>query len=732
SLRGILAKGTESKIVIGSASDYTNSLTISNSNTSSGPDDRGIRAENGGTVEVYTDNLTITGTDTSYALHARGGADSLTTKIMVNAKNVDITSKNSPAINANNTKIRPEETYATTQVDIVADNINISSDTTAVSAMSQGIVNITGNTVLNAKNAILGRGDAQININTTDLTKTLVMNGNIDFNYHHGTSQSSIDADINVALNGSNSSWTGNTVMSWDSKPADADKLIVSNATVTLNDGASWNATKITASDTMEQISLNNLIVNKGTINVADGADALVDNLTVTDLTLNGKVTADTVTFEAGSKLTTALDDTTKIEAGKVSIGDGSTLNLIIDGAIEEKSYNFIESSDITGAFTIADNGLYSFTQDSTGTITASKKSAEDIASDTGASIQDATALLAIVNADGSGSDQGNALASALSTALQSGDAVVAVQAVKEAAPTTAQVVSGLAKEAANTIAQVSTARLDSIKGTNGGDTVTGAGLWVQGLYNHTKQSVTSSSDGFKANSHGLAIGADTELSETTTLGLGYGYMETDADSTGRDIEVDSHNLFVYGEYQPSEWYVNAVLNYGFSKYKEDKAPLGVALKSKYDVKSYGASIMTGYDFDGGITPEVGMRYLVVDAESYNDGAQDINSKKNDVLTAVAGIKYTTNVKTEKAILKPTVRVAATYDIVSDNDEASIQVIGGGNYTVSGQRLHRFGVEAGAGVTATVNNWDFTLEYNGAFREDYRSQGGIIKARYNF
>ena len=159
---------------------------------------------------------------------------------------------------------------------------------------------------------------------------------------------------------------------------------------------------------------------------------------------------------------------------------------------------------------------------------------------------------------------------------------------------------------------------------------------------------------------------------------------------------------------------------------------MGVALKSKYDVKSYGASIMTGYDFDGGITPEVRMRYLVVDTESYKDGAQDVNSKKNDVLTAVAGVKYTTNVKTEKAILKPTVRLAATYDIISDNDEASVQVIGGSNYTVSGQRLHRFSVEAGAGVTATVNNWDFTLEYNGSFREDYRSQGGIIKARYNF
>ena len=618
-------------------------------------------------------------------------------------------------------------------INITADEINLSGVRKAVTAMSNGIINLTGNTTISAEDAILTRGHSIININTTDTSKTLKMDGNINFNYNDDTSKSSIDAHVKINLNGSDSYWTGNTTKSWDDvKPEDPNKLIVSNATVSLNEGATWNATKITATDTMEQTALNKLIVKKGTINVADGATALVDELTATDLTLNGMVEADTATFEAGSKLTTALDDTVKIKANKVTIGDGSTLNLIIDGAVEEKSYNFIDSADITGAFTIADNGLYSFTQDETGTITASQKNADEIAADTGASAQETSALLAMVNADGSSTEQGNALASALSTAMQSGDAAVAVQAAKEAAPTTAQVVSGLAKEAANTIAQVSTARLDSIKGTSGGDTVTGAGLWVQGLYNHTKQSTTSSSDGFKANSRGLAVGADAELSETTTLGLGYGYMETDADSTGRDITVDSHNVFVYGEYQPSDWYVNAVLNYGFAKYKEDKAPLGVALKSKYDVKSYGASIMTGYDFDNGITPEAGLRYLIVDAESYNDGAQDINSKKNDILTAVAGVKYTANVKADKAILKPTVRLAATYDIVSDSDEASVQVLGGGNYTINGQRLHRFGVEAGAGVTATVNNWDFTLEYNGAFREDYRSQGGIVRARYNF
>ena len=72
------------------------------------------------------------------------------------------------------------------------------------------------------------------------------------------------------------------------------------------------------------------------------------------------------------------------------------------------------------------------------------------------------------------------------------------------------------------------------------------------------------------------------------------------------------------------------------------------------------------------------------------------------------------------------------YDIISDNSKANVAVLGGGNYQIDGQRLHRFGVEAGAGITASIKNLDLTLEYNGAFRQDYRSQGGMLKAKYNF
>ena len=331
---------------------------------------------------------------------------------------------------------------------------------------------------------------------------------------------------------------------------------------------------------------------NKAVLNM-NGANTITGNIfnrggsinVAGDLTLNGAIQGTgNLTFKDGSSFTTALDDTIKISADTVSIGK-STLNLIIDSSITEKTYNFIEANSISGTFTIKDNGLYSFTQQD-GKIIAKEKSASDIAQNTGTSDQNANALLSMIDANKTGNDKGSALANALSNAMQTGNQAQAVQAAKEAAPTDSQFVAGLAKETANTLANVSLTRMDSITGKSGGDITKGAGIWAQGLYNHTKQDSTANSDGFSANSRGFAFGADKELSDSILFGMGYAYMNTDADSFGRDIKVNSHNIFAYGKYQPSQWYICSVLNYNVSNYKEKKVPMGILLRSEYDVNS--------------------------------------------------------------------------------------------------------------------------------------------------
>lgn len=471
-----------------------------------------------------------------------------------------------------------------------------------------------------------------------------------------------------------------------------------------------------------------------------EGANDIYNDGTITfagEVTLDSGIKgAGTVQFAEGTTLNATLQTTT-ILANTVTFSGNNTLNLTIQNGLADNTYDFITAQgDLNGQanVTIAENAVYNLELTEDGKINVSVKSGEELAEsiDAPVSEQEANTLSAIISSNGNSTTVGNQIASSISEALQEGNASLAVDTAKKVAPTTSQMIVGIAKEAAKTMARITGARMDAISGRSGGDITEGAGLWMQALYNHTKQDSTSTTDGFKANSRGLAIGVDKEVTDTTTLGIGYGYMNTDADSYGRDVEVDGHNFFIYGKYQPSKWYVSSVLNYNYSKYTEKKTPLGISLRSEYDVNSYGIQLMTGYDMDNGLTPEMGLRYLDVDADSYNDGMQRIRSNHDDVLTAVAGIKYTTNVKSDGVVFKPTARLAATYDVISDNSRANVSVIGGSNYAIDGKRLHRFGVEAGLGVTAQVDNIDITLEYNGAFRQDYKSQGGMLRARYNF
>lgn len=94
-------------------------------------------------------------------------------------------------------------------------------------------------------------------------------------------------------------------------------------------------------------------------------------------------------------------------------------------------------------------------------------------------------------------------------------------------------------------------------------------------------------------------------------------------------------------------------------------------------------------------------------------------------------MNYSTTVTTKDQKWSPKARVAFTYDILSDNSNATVN-IGNGVYDVKGKKLNRFGVEAGVGAEISVGDWDFSAEYDLGARKDYTSHTGMLKIKYNF
>jgi len=457
------------------------------------------------------------------------------------------------------------------------------------------------------------------------------------------------------------------------------------------------------------------------------------------------------VVFKEDSSLTTALNTSTAIFTVKAAtIEANAKLNLIIDPTTKDGKYAFISATNgITGAFdtVLEKNALYDITMDADGFVDLKAQSqeavVENIINTTGATKQEAQTIAAITGTKGNGSEIGNKIAGKMSEAIQlAGDtsnpqlATVAAATAKKAAetlaPTNSALSMGIASQTTALWADLTGNRLESLSGRSAGDAFEGGGLWVQGLYNYSKQDASTGTSGFEANSEGVGFGIDGKINDDWSVGIGYGYLHTDAEAGEKDLKVNEHNIFVYGEYHPNKFYINAMAKYGFAKYDEEKAPMGIAMKADYDIHSYAANMVTGYHFENGLAPEAGLRYIYLNQNNYFDGAQHIKTDNNDVLTAIAGLKYAKSFNRHDWIFKPELSAALTYDMFSSDTNALVNVIGGGSYQVSGKRLHRLGTEFGVGLKASVSDVDFNIEYKAGLREDYQTHTGMVRVKYNF
>lgn len=491
-----------------------------------------------------------------------------------------------------------------------------------------------------------------------------------------------------------------------------------------------------------------NDIHNTGRLNILDGTTTIDGGITGTGyLTVsNGavldigtaKVEQDKATFESGSTLKANLLNTSShgsLMANEIA-AEGANMILTLgsagayDVAVGQGADTFAEEN-----VSISQGSLFDVTRtfdetSKTLTYTATAKSADNIAQETGVSTQTATVISALATSE---NEIANQVALNIQNALANGDTATVEKAASDLAPTTASTVHSVSTTVHTQVLNVVSNRFaPAVVGRAGGDINAQFGPWVQGLYNKSKQDSSSKNEGFRGYTQGVAFGLDAQVNDVYTLGAGYAYSATDVKSNNRKTDVYGHNFFIYGKYQPNNWYVNAIVNYSTSDYKEHKNTIGVGMIGKYNVDTWGGQLMTGYQVSG-FEPKAGLRYLHIKQDSYRDEAgQLVKSDNPDLLTAVAGISYGQDLRAKDFVFTPEVRLAATYDLVSDNSDATV-FVGTSSYTTVGRRLPRFGVEAGVGVTmAAFDRVDVSLNYDAGIRRDYSSHTGTLKLKYNF
>ena len=498
-----------------------------------------------------------------------------------------------------------------------------------------------------------------------------------------------------VTLAGENT-FTGNMAGGVGNDIHNLGKLTVSGGTTTIDGG----------------------ITGDGALTIAGGATLNIGTTTVQqkELTLDGTVGATIIGANNYGKL---LAETYKGN-GKVS------LNVATTG-----TYNIFGEN--ANEYTVVDAGaIYDVTKGDNGAVTIATKKVEEIAAGAGLTNTAANTVAALANAD---NDLANIASLNVQQALRNGDTDYIETESAKANPVDKPVVQSVAQSVQGAVMTLTANRMAGAPsagtmGRSGGDlSDADYGVWAQGMFNKSKFNGQ-----FNGYTRGVSAGFDALIDKQYTIGLGYAFGHSDVHANGgRDTEIDSNSIFAYAQYKPSEWFVNAALNYTMSKYTETVDAFGVRLKSDHDTDAFGGQVMTGYDFASGLTPEIGLRYLHVTQDSYNNGLNHVSSDDTDFLTGIAGMKYRFAIENDSVInWFPELRAAATYDFVSDRAMSTVTMPGAAAYVVDGDRLSRFGGEFGIGLTAEYNGLEISLVYDLNLHKDYTSQTGMAKFRYEF
>lgn len=470
-----------------------------------------------------------------------------------------------------------------------------------------------------------------------------------------------------------------------------------------------------------------NDIHNEGTVNVAGS------------LTLDGGISGDgTTNFGEKSSLNVHVgfnqNDSTTI-SNDVVIADGASLGFVFAPGYTGKYELF--TGDIEGEFILTDdNTVFDVSLNEDGSYQVSQKSTDAITESTGANVNQSRAIRAILSDYSGSNEMFNNIVESVALGIQSSNASDRQAALDAVTALSTEAAPVIAQTQTDTATQVYAAVGSRFELTNTQEP--SSNLWVQGLFSTGDYDDNGTAKGYDTDSNGIAFGLDSAVTDSVKVGVGFAYTDTDIDGFLRDTDVESKTAFIYGQYKPSNWYVNGIMSYGWSSYDESKHVAGFNVGADYDVETFGLQAMTGYDFEVAginVTPEAGLRYFRISQDGYTDAAgSTVGSEDNDVLTAVVGAKVNKAWEVSPSVvIKPQARLAMTYDLVDADNNSVITLANGATYRVEGETMDRFGAEVDVGVAAEVtDNFEFALTYSGNFRGDFQNHAGLINAKYKF
>lgn len=282
--------------------------------------------------------------------------------------------------------------------------------------------------------------------------------------------------------------------------------------------------------------------------------------------------------------------------------------------------------------------------------------------------------------------------------------------------------------------------------------------LWIRPFGRWDNQQARDGVEGYKADTRGLAIGADAPVTQRTRAGMAVGFSRTDvADSSSdirHDAQIESWNLLAYGSFDfTPDTALTLQAGYGRNQNKgnryitvanpsdsADALYSGVA-RSDYDSHNAQAGIglqsLFRPDEKWSVTPSLRTDYYRVKDKGYQeDGASDLNLAVDGRTAQALIVSSRAKLAYQLSEVVSAHAVAGVgYDTINDDASvnASFAEISGTQFTTHGIKQSPWIGMAGVGVSAKFSDvLDGTIDYAAEQRSDFTSQGIYAKVRYAF
>ncbi len=301
---------------------------------------------------------------------------------------------------------------------------------------------------------------------------------------------------------------------------------------------------------------------------------------------------------------------------------------------------------------------------------------------------------------------------------------------------------------------QLSTVNTGGAGGVASGSQPSGLNAWAQALGQHENQDERGGIAGYKANTFGGAVGADTRnLGKDDVIGLSFAYGNTQVDSRSANstaTDIDTYQLSLYGNHAFAQnYFMSGMAAFGWDNNNETRHDVGgvagLDANGSYDSWQGAGRVEAGrnYRLDQRytgviLTPVLSADYTHYHANGYTESGAGLNvsALNEDVLNLGIGGRMSWLLHTADGLqITPDIHARYQYDVLN-NDQADVTstfTAGGGTFATNGLNPSNSTFNIGAGIKLNnTANWSLSAIYDVTAKPDYTENTGLLRASFKF